>query len=127
MFDVVQSALTIVQFGLKLFDRHFRIDVVGNYETCTKNDSSADGGRQQSSADENNESLQVKFKEVDHKLLRLLASRGGPLSSVFIRQVHPPCSCSVKEAADHFNGRVVVVVVANAVNGRWCFFRSPFE
>ena len=23
MFDVVQSALTIVQFGLKLFDRHF--------------------------------------------------------------------------------------------------------
>ena len=54
-----------------------------------KNDSSADGGRQQSSADENNESLQVKFKEVDHKLLRLLASRGGPLSSVLIRQVHP--------------------------------------
>ena len=89
MFDVVQSALTIVQFGLKLFDRHFRIDVVGNYETCTKNDSSADGGRQQSSADENNESLQVKFKEVDHKLLRLLASRGGPLSSVFIRQGAP--------------------------------------
>jgi hypothetical protein len=41
--------------------------------------------------------------------------------------VHPPCSCSVKEAADHFNGRVVVVVVANAVNGRWFFFRSPFE
>jgi hypothetical protein len=54
MFDVVQSALTIVQFGLKLFDHHFRIDVVGNYETCTKSDSSADGGRQQSSADENN-------------------------------------------------------------------------
>jgi hypothetical protein len=33
----------------------------------------------------------------------------------------------VTTLSHHFNGRVVVVVVANAVNGRWCFFRSPFE
>jgi hypothetical protein len=60
--EVIDFVGALGEMRRKLFDRHF--DVVGNYETCTKNDSSADGGRQQSSADENNESPQVKFNEI---------------------------------------------------------------